>query len=148
MCRVYPGGASSSFGETGHKAISSRIRATAFASKVMPAFDAVKFIHPGDTVAISGFASAGTPKVIIPALAERIQHTRGDGSNFTINLLTGASVSTETERLLAEVDGIAHKTSISALRCRHIASHSKLSASRTGSIRPRPEWIRPSTRVR
>ncbi|MDJ0115110.1 CoA-transferase, partial [Rhodococcus erythropolis] len=68
---------------------------------------AVKFIHPGDTVAISGFASAGTPKVIIPALAERIHHTRGNGSNFTINLLTGASVSTETERLLAEVDGIA-----------------------------------------
>lgn len=107
MCPVYPGGVSSSFGETGHKATSSRIRATAFASKVMAASDAVKFIHPGDTVSISGFASAGTPKVIIPALAERIHHTRGNGSNFTINLLTGASVSTETERLLAEVDGIA-----------------------------------------
>ncbi|MER2223976.1 MAG: CoA-transferase, partial [Rhodococcus sp. (in: high G+C Gram-positive bacteria)] len=98
---------SSSLGETGHKANSNRIRATAFASKVMSAADAVKFIHPGDTVAISGFASAGTPKVVIPALAERIHQTRGNGSNFTINLLTGASVSTETERLLAEVDGIA-----------------------------------------
>ncbi len=98
---------SSTFGETGHNATSNRIRATAFASKVMSASDAVKFINPGDTVAISGFASAGTPKVVIPALAERIHRTRGNGSNFTINLLTGASVSTETERLLAEVDGIA-----------------------------------------
>ena len=63
---------SSTFGETGHNATSNRIRATAFASKVMSASDAVKFINPGDTVAISGFASAGTPKVVIPALAERI----------------------------------------------------------------------------
>lgn len=69
---------SSSPGETGHKANSNRIRATAFASKVMSAADAVKFIHPGDTVAISGFASAGTPKVVIPALAERIHQTRGN----------------------------------------------------------------------
>ncbi|GAC52601.1 acetyl-CoA hydrolase/transferase family protein [Gordonia amicalis] len=86
---------------------SGRIRSTAYASKVMSADDAVQFIQPDDTVAISGFASAGTPKVIIPALADKIRGARATGSNFTINLLTGASVSTETERLLTEVDGIA-----------------------------------------
>ncbi|SDU27713.1 Acetyl-CoA hydrolase/transferase N-terminal domain-containing protein [Gordonia westfalica] len=86
---------------------SGRIRNAAFGSKVMSADDAVKYIQPDDTVAISGFASAGTPKVIIPALAEKIRGARATGSNFTINLLTGASVSTETERLLTEVDGIA-----------------------------------------
>jgi len=73
----------------------------------MSAADAVTFVHPGETVAISGFGSAGTPKATIPALAERIEHTRGKGSDFTINLLTGASVASEAERILCEVDGIA-----------------------------------------
>ncbi|MBD0862543.1 acetyl-CoA hydrolase/transferase family protein [Gordonia sp. zg691] len=73
----------------------------------MSADDAAKVIQPADTVAISGFASAGTPKAVIPALANRIRDARASGADFTINLLTGASVSTETERLLAEVDGIA-----------------------------------------
>lgn len=85
----------------------ARIRSSAFLEKTTTAAEAVRHIHAGDTVAISGFASAGTPKVIIPALAERIHHARGAGENFTINLLTGASVSTETERTLAEIDGIA-----------------------------------------
>lgn len=85
----------------------SRIHNSTFADKVMSAADAVRHIHPDDTVAISGFASAGTPKVVIPALAERIHQTRGAGANFTINLLTGASVSASTERALAEIDGIA-----------------------------------------
>ncbi|MGW5072044.1 acetyl-CoA hydrolase/transferase family protein [Rhodococcus sp. NPDC004095] len=85
----------------------SRIHNSTFAQKVTSAAAAVQQIHPGDTVAISGFASAGTPKVVIPALAERIHAVRGEGSNFTINLLTGASVSAATERELAEIDGIA-----------------------------------------
>ncbi|WP_137872254.1 acetyl-CoA hydrolase/transferase family protein [Rhodococcus sp. Q] len=85
----------------------SRIKSTALAAKVTSATDAAAVIRPGDTVAISGFASAGTPKAVIPALAKRIHEVRGQGANFTINLLTGASVSSETERALAEVDGIA-----------------------------------------
>ncbi|WLP90746.1 acetyl-CoA hydrolase/transferase family protein [Gordonia sp. NB41Y] len=86
---------------------SGRIRSAAFATKVMSAEEAVGFIHPADTVAISGFGGAGTPKAVVPALAERIRETRATGSNFTINLLTGASVTSETEKLLTEVDGIA-----------------------------------------
>ncbi len=86
---------------------SSRIRHSAFQQKVTSAEEAVKAIGPGDTVAVSGFASAGTPKAVIPALADRIHAARAAGANFTIDLLTGASVSTETERMLAEIDGIA-----------------------------------------
>ncbi len=78
-----------------------------FRNKVTSAQEAVEFIHPHDTVAISGFASAGTPKEVIPALAERIRQVRGEGANFTVDLLTGASVSASTERMLAEVDGIS-----------------------------------------
>ena len=84
-----------------------RIRSATFRQRVVSADDAVKFIHPGDTVAISGFASAGTPKDSIVALAGRIGQIRSTGTDFTINLLTGASVSSDTERLLSEVDGIA-----------------------------------------
>lgn len=69
--------------------------------------EAVRYIHPGDTVAVSGFASAGTPKAVTPALAERIRRARAAGEEFTVDLLTGASVSADVERLLAETDGIA-----------------------------------------
>ncbi|MBA8958512.1 acetyl-CoA hydrolase/succinyl-CoA:acetate CoA-transferase [Rhodococcus percolatus] len=86
---------------------SNRIRHSAFQQKVTSAEEAVKAIGPGDTVAVSGFASAGTPKAVIPALADRIHSARAAGANFTIDLLTGASVSTETEKMLAEIDGIA-----------------------------------------
>lgn len=85
----------------------SRVRHAAARQKVMSAAAAAELISPGDTVAISGFASAGTPKALIPALAERIHQVRGAGSNFTIDLLTGASLSADTERMLAELDGVA-----------------------------------------
>ncbi|MGW0019104.1 acetyl-CoA hydrolase/transferase family protein [Rhodococcus sp. NPDC003382] len=86
---------------------SNRIHHSAFRNKIVSAEEAVRYIHPGDTVAISGFGSAGTPKAVTPALAERIRHARAGGTDFTINLLTGASVAAETERMLAEVDGIS-----------------------------------------
>lgn len=95
---------STSSGDTG---VADRIRNASFSERITSAADAVRHIHPGSTVAISGFASAGTPKDTIPALAERIREARAGGSDFTINLLTGASVSSDTERLLSEVEGIA-----------------------------------------
>ncbi|MEE2034592.1 acetyl-CoA hydrolase/transferase family protein [Rhodococcus chondri] len=85
----------------------SRIHHEGYRAKVISAEQAVQYIRPGNTVAISGFASAGTPKVVTPALADRIRRARAAGDDFTINLLTGASVASETERLLSEVDGIA-----------------------------------------
>lgn len=84
-----------------------RIRNESFRRKIVSAEEAVRHIRSGDTVAISGFASAGTPKRVTPALADHIRRARATGDDFTINLLTGASVSAETERLLAEADGIA-----------------------------------------
>ncbi|UYP20492.1 acetyl-CoA hydrolase/transferase family protein [Rhodococcus sp. Z13] len=85
----------------------ARVRHEAYRRKIVSAQEAVQWIRPGDTVAISGFASAGTPKAVTPALAEHIRRTRATGGDFRVNLLTGASVSVETERMLAEVDGIA-----------------------------------------
>ncbi len=86
---------------------SNRIHHSAFRNKIVSAEEAVQHIHAGDTVAISGFASAGTPKAVTPALADRIRRSRASGADFAVNLLTGASVASDTERMLAEVDGIS-----------------------------------------
>ncbi|MDV8001252.1 succinate CoA transferase [Rhodococcus sp. IEGM 1408] len=85
----------------------SRVRNRYFQGLVTDAASAVAAIGDGDTVAISGFASAGTPKAFAPALAERIRAVRSEGGRMSVNLLTGASVANEAERTLAEVDGIA-----------------------------------------
>ena len=85
----------------------ARIRHPYFRGLVTDAASAVERIDDGDTVAISGFASAGTPKAFAPALAERIRSVRSAGGRLSVNLLTGASVANEAEALLAEVDGIA-----------------------------------------
>ena len=86
---------------------SDRIRHPHFRGLVTDAATAVARIGDGDTVAISGFASAGTPKAFAPALAERVRRVRAEGGRLSINLLTGASVAGEAEALLAEVDGVA-----------------------------------------
>jgi len=85
----------------------ARIRHPRFQGLVTDAATAVARICDGDTVAISGFASAGTPKAFAPALAERIRAVRSGGGNLSVNLLTGASVATAAEAMLAEVDGVA-----------------------------------------
>ena len=85
----------------------SRVRNRYFQDLVTDAASAVAAIGDGDTVAISGFASAGTPKTFAPALAERIRSVRAAGGQLSVNLLTGASVANEAERTLAEVDGVA-----------------------------------------
>ncbi|NLV78687.1 MAG: acetyl-CoA hydrolase/transferase family protein [Rhodococcus sp.] len=87
--------------------VANRVRSQVFRNKIVSAQEAVEWIRPGDTVAISGFASAGTPKAVMPVLAERIRRARVEGEDFTVGLLTGASVSAEVERELAEADGIA-----------------------------------------
>jgi succinyl-CoA:acetate CoA-transferase len=84
-----------------------RIRNLHFRKKVVSAEEAVQHVRSGDTVAISGFASAGTPKVVTSVLADRIRSARSSGEDFTIKLLTGASVAANTERLFAETDGIS-----------------------------------------
>ena len=85
----------------------ARVRHPYFRNLVTDAASAVARIRHGDTVAISGFASAGTPKAFAPALADRIRRVRADGGELSVNLLTGASVASEAESLLAEVDGVA-----------------------------------------
>ncbi|ATD66877.1 propionyl-CoA--succinate CoA transferase [Luteimonas chenhongjianii] len=84
-----------------------RIRNAALRDRVVPAATAAALIHPGQTVAMSGFTGSGYPKSVPQALAARIEVAHAAGEAFQIRLLTGASTAPELDGALAKVDGIA-----------------------------------------
>lgn len=86
--------------------MSDRIRHAGLRDKRMSAEQAAALIHPGMTVAMSGFTGAGYPKAVPQALATRIDeaHTRGEA--FRIKVMTGASTAPELDGVLARAQGI------------------------------------------
>jgi len=74
--------------------LAERIENRALLSKVMPVEEAVKLVRSGETVAVSGFTKSGEPKAFLPALA---RHFAEVDPSARINLLTGASLSSEVE---------------------------------------------------
>jgi succinyl-CoA:acetate CoA-transferase len=84
-----------------------RIRNARLRGLVVTADAAAAHIHPGETVAMSGFTGSGYPKVVPLALAERMDRCHAAGEGFQIRLLTGASTAPELDGALARVDGIA-----------------------------------------
>lgn len=86
--------------------MSERIRNQALRDKLMSAEDAAALIHPGMTVAMSGFTGAGYPKAVPKALAARIKQANDAGGQFRIRVLTGASTAPELDGELARARGI------------------------------------------
>lgn len=76
-----------------------RIRLPRLLDRVMPVEEAIACIQNGMTVGFSGFTHAGDAKVVPTALAERAKQ---DSAPFRINVWTGASVSGDIDRVLAE----------------------------------------------
>ncbi|MCP4752594.1 MAG: succinate CoA transferase [Proteobacteria bacterium] len=74
---------------------------------VLSAEEAVQHIEDGNTVAFSGFTSAGAAKVVPKALAVRARERHASGSEFKIRVLTGASSSRAIDEDLAEADAIS-----------------------------------------
>ncbi len=74
---------------------------------VMTAEEAVLQINDGDTVAFSGFTSAGAAKAIPTALAGRAKEHHDIGLNFKIRVLTGASSSSAIDEDLANSNAIS-----------------------------------------
>ncbi len=72
----------------------------------MPAEDAAGLIPAGANVGMSGFTSAGYPKALPSALADRISAARAAGHPFRIGVWTGAATAPELDGALAAVDGI------------------------------------------
>ena len=72
----------------------------------MSAEDAAALIPAGASVGMSGFTSAGYPKALPSALADRIVTARADGHPFRISVWTGAATAPELDGRLAAVNGI------------------------------------------
>jgi succinyl-CoA:acetate CoA-transferase len=74
--------------------------------RVMSAEDAAALIPAGANVGMSGFTSAGYPKAVPGALADRIGAARAAGDPFRVSVWTGAATAPELDGALAAVDGI------------------------------------------
>ena len=81
-----------------------RIRNSGLHEKVMSAEQACTFIKDGMTVGMSGFTRAGEAKAVPKALAERCkQHP------IKINLMTGASLGNDLDKILTESGSLARR---------------------------------------
>ena len=69
----------------------------AVAGKVRSAEAATDFIHNGDNLGVSGFTPSGYPKAVPLALSERYK-----GTDFKVNVWTGASVGPEIDQAMVE----------------------------------------------
>lgn len=69
----------------------------AVAGKVMSAEAATDFIHNGDNLGVSGFTPSGYPKAVPLALSERYK-----GTDFKVNVWTGASVGPEIDQAMVD----------------------------------------------
>lgn len=69
----------------------------AVVGKVMSAEAATDFIQNGDNLGVSGFTPSGYPKAVPLALSERYK-----GTDFKVNVWTGASVGPEIDQAMVE----------------------------------------------
>ena len=66
------------------------------------AAEAAALICHGDLLAVGGFGPAGSPKVITPALARRARQEHEAGRPFKVDVVTGATESSNTFIMYAE----------------------------------------------
>jgi acetyl-CoA hydrolase len=76
----------------------------------LTATEAAALIQNGQTVGFSGFTSAGTPKTVALALAERAKAEHRAGRGFRIGVISGASTGPSLDGALAMADAIRFRT--------------------------------------
>ncbi|MCB5162458.1 acetyl-CoA hydrolase/transferase family protein [Marinomonas algarum] len=81
-----------------------RIRNSSLHTKIMSAEEACNFIEDGMTIGMSGFTRAGEAKEVPRALAEKAKV-----SPLKINLITGASLGNDLDKLLTEAGALARR---------------------------------------
>ncbi|WP_159820064.1 acetyl-CoA hydrolase/transferase family protein [Colwellia sp. 20A7] len=81
-----------------------RIRNSELHQKIMSAEEACDFIEDGMTVGMSGFTRAGEAKAVPKALAEKAKL-----NPMKINLMTGASLGNDLDKLLTEAGVLARR---------------------------------------
>lgn len=81
-----------------------RIRNSDLHEKIMSAEQACEFIEDGMTVGMSGFTRAGEAKAVPRALAEKAKL-----NPMKINLMTGASLGNDLDKILTEAGALARR---------------------------------------
>ena len=76
----------------------------------LTAEDAASFVSHNDSVGFSGFTSAGCPKVIPLAIAQRAEKEHAKGNPFQIGIFTGASTGDSIDGALARAKAIKFRT--------------------------------------
>ena len=70
------------------------------------AAEAASQIEHGALIGVGGFGPAGSPKYIIPQLAQRARQEHAAGRPFKVSVVTGASIGASCDGELAEADAI------------------------------------------
>lgn len=66
-------------------------------------------LENGQTLALGGFGPSGTPKAIIPVVAERAIREHEAGRPFRLNLICGSSVGASCDGAMADADAIERR---------------------------------------
>ena len=82
-----------------------RIQNEELKKKICSAAEAAAFVTCGSTVGVSGFTSAGYPKLVPGALAERAEA----GEDLRLTVISGASVGDELDGRLARSGAMARR---------------------------------------
>lgn len=76
---------------------------------IITAAEAASLIKDGDTIGLSGFTPAGTPKAVTPEIAKMAEAEHAAGRPFQISILTGASTGDSCDGVLTRAKGIRYR---------------------------------------
>ncbi len=76
----------------------------------LTAEEAAQFINNGETLAVSGFTPAGSPKAVTVAIAARAEAEHAAGKPFKVNVISGASTGRSTDGALAKAKAVGFRT--------------------------------------
>ena len=71
--------------------------------------EAASYIHDGAMVALSGFANAGTAKLVPRAIAKQAREIHSTGKPYKIRLLTGSSSGNNIDEELASLKSASNR---------------------------------------
>ena len=77
---------------------------------ILTAEEVAELVHDGDTVCVSGFTAAGSPKAVTEAIAHKAEKEHAEGKPFKINLYSGASTNNHADGALARANALNHRS--------------------------------------
>ena len=72
--------------------------------------EAAQLINNGETMGVSGFTPAGSPKAVTVAIAARAEAEHAAGRPFKVNVISGASTGRSTDGVLAKANAVGFRT--------------------------------------